>query len=110
MNDKLTTQLAATTAEIEEVQAAIAGLVRDLDERLGNLQIVQNGLKAKLMAAMERNHIKEIDNDYIRIVYVAPSERVTLDVTKIKTKYPDLYATFARVTPVSASVRIKLKD
>ena len=66
-------------------------------------------LKDELTKAMEAYGVKSFENDQIKLVYVAPTTRSTIDSTKLKKDHPDLAERYTKVSKVSASVRITVK-
>ena len=66
-------------------------------------------MKADILNAMEQNNIKGFDSDYVRVTYVAPTEREQFDKTKLRDENQELYDKYVSFTPVSASVRVKVK-
>lgn len=66
-------------------------------------------LKEQLVAAMEAHGIKSFENDQIKMVYVAPTTRTSIDGTKLKKDHPDLVKEYTKTSNVSASVRITVK-
>lgn len=66
-----------------------------------------------LTAGMEEHGIKSIDNEYVKIVYVAPSESTSLDTKKLRAEEPDTYnglmKAYSKVTKRKGSVRITVK-
>jgi uncharacterized protein YutD len=69
----------------------------------------EKALKQYLIAEMEKGALKSLENDFVKVTYVAPSERESIDKDKLKEKYPDIYEEYRKVSPVGASVRIKIK-
>lgn len=66
-------------------------------------------LKEQLVAAMEAHGIKSFENDQIKMVYVAPTTRTSIDSAKLKKDHPDLAKQYSKTSNVSASVRITVK-
>lgn len=66
-------------------------------------------MEEQIKSAMEQNGIVKIETDSIIINYIAPTDRETFDTKKFKTDNPDIYDEYVKITPVKASVRIKLK-
>ena len=66
-------------------------------------------LKAELLKAMEMHGIKSFENDHIKMTYVAPTTRTTVDSKLLKKECPDIYAAYTKTTDVAASVRVNLK-
>lgn len=59
-------------------------------------------IKDSLEKAMAENGIKSIDNEYIRIIYIAESESVSIDMKELEKKEPDLYEELLDDYPVKA--------
>ena len=51
----------------------------------------EKDLKEQLLIAMENNGITSIDNEIIRINYIAGSESVSLDTKALRAEEPELY-------------------
>lgn len=70
-------------------------------------------LKADLEKAMDEHNIKSIDNEFLKITRVGPSETTSIDIKKMKEKEPDLHeellADYPKVTKRKAYVRFTVK-
>ncbi len=64
-------------------------------------------LKESLVGAMEEHGINEIDTEIMKIKYVAPSVRKSVDTEAMKEQ--GIYEDFLKESPVKASVRITVK-
>lgn len=64
--------------------ADISSMKKALDER-------EKIAKETLLIAMENNNITSIDNDVIKITYVAGTESVALDTKALRADDPTLY-------------------
>lgn len=64
--------------------------------------------KENLIKLHETN--KEVPNtisiDGVKLIYVSPSVRTTIDTKKLKEEEPDLIKKFSKITNVKASIRI----
>lgn len=90
---------------VPEVITQITNLIRmkkSLDDQ-------EKQLKQELVKAMERCDIKSFENDNIKMVYVAPTTRSTIDSAKLKKDHPDIAEQYTKTSAVSASVRVTLK-
>jgi predicted phage-related endonuclease len=67
-------------------------------------------MRKQLQTAMEKNGIKAFDNEVIKVTYVEPTSRTTIDSTKLKAQQPDIYAKFSKTSAVKAFVKIEVKD
>lgn len=66
--------------------------------------------KEKLYEAMETYDIKKFETEFITITRVFPTERKSIDSTKLKKDMPDIAAKYEKVSKVKGSVKIKLKE
>lgn len=69
----------------------------------------EDKLKAAIIEAMEQNGIIKLDTDIVSITYVVPTMRETLDSKALRADFPEVYDSYAKLSPVKASVRIKVK-
>ena len=56
---------------------------------------------------MEQNGIKSFENDFLKITYVAPTTRKTIDSNALKEQ--GLYEMFLKDSPVKSSVKVSFK-
>lgn len=66
-------------------------------------------LKQKLVEAMEAHDVKSFENDQIKMTYVAPTTRSTIDSTRLKKDHPEIAEQYSKTSNVSASVRVTVK-
>lgn len=84
--------------EIVEVEQTI----KDAKER-------QDELKAQLTQVMGEHMIKSIDNDSFKIIYFPESEKASLDSTKLKNEFEEIYLQCLKKSTTKAFVKITLK-
>lgn len=72
---------------------------KELDEQ-------EKQLKQKLVEAMETYGVKSFENDQIKMTYVAPTTRSTIDTIKLKKDHPSIAEQYSKTSNVSASVRV----
>ena len=65
--------------------------------------------KSDLLTAMEKNGIVKIESGYVRINYIAASNRETFDSKQFKADMPDLYNEYVKFSKVKPSLRIKVE-
>lgn len=65
--------------------------------------------KSRLLEAMEEYGVEKIESDYFTVSYVGEHETVRLDPKEVQKKYPRVHAECSHVSPVKASVRVRLK-
>lgn len=96
--------------ELGKIEEQISLAIKDLQEKQKSLIEKNEEIKEKLKLAMEENEIKSYENAYLKITYVAPTTRVTVDSKKLKEKYADIYKECSKISNVKSSIRIKTKE
>lgn len=97
----LTAFQSAVPDTIKQITSLIQ-MKKDLDEQEGML-------KATLVKAMEAYGVKAFETDLIKLVYVAPTTRSTIDSARLKKDHPELAEQYTKTSDVAASVRVTLK-
>ena len=92
--------------ELKDASAFVASLKAQLKAA----EDVEKTLKLYLLEQMEKDALKSLENDQVKIIYVAPSERESIDKDKLREKYPSIYEEYRKVSPVAANLRIKIKE
>lgn len=62
-----------------------------------------------ILKAMEEQGVKTYETDTMKITYVAPTKRVTLDTARLKKENPLMAKAYEKETETKASLRITLK-
>lgn len=94
----------AELAEIERVIAEAERMKKEAEAR-------EKAIKEAIIKAMERNGITEpVDCGGLRITYVAPYEKNTIDSARLKKDLPEIAAEYMKTSTVSATIRIAVKD
>lgn len=100
------------TDELAAFQSAVPDTIQQVAELLKvkkQLDDQEKQLKQKLVEAMEAHDVKSFENDLIKMVYVAPTTRSTIDSVRLKKDHPDIAEQYSKTSPVSASVRVTVK-
>ena len=105
------------TAEVEETgivdlgkkYPAVIKQISEICKQKKELEAQEKQLKESLKEAMEEYDVKSFDNDLIKVVYVAPTTRTTIDSARLKKAHPDLVEEFSKTSSVSSSIRITVK-
>jgi predicted phage-related endonuclease len=66
-------------------------------------------LRAMLLDEMEKQGVKTFENDRIRLTYIAPQTRSTIDSARLKKDLPEIAEKYTKQTSVKASLKITLK-
>lgn len=102
--------------ELVEFENAGMQAMRDLAQVLKakkDIEAQEKAFKAQLLELMEQYNVKSVDNEYVKITYIAPSESVALDTKALESKEPKLYGElmedYPKTTKRAASIRITVK-
>lgn len=86
------------------------------EEKIKNFELLKKEvesqaeeLKKQLVEAMRDQSIKSFENDNIKITYVAPTTRETIDSAKLKKELPEIAEQYKKISNIKDSVRITLK-
>lgn len=110
MDKKVTEEFTQTQLAIRKVEQEMALQVKDFQDRLNGLKTRDNELRANIMAAMEKNDIKKFENEFLSITYIAATNRMGIDLAKLKEEKPEVYKEYLKTTPIKASIRLKIKE
>ena len=80
------------------------------EKKIKELEEAKKELNAKILEEMESKGIIKIDSDEVSISYIQPSDRESFDSKSFRADHPDIYDSYVRMTPVKASIRIKVKE
>lgn len=95
--------------QFESAVPAAIQVVTDLIRQKKELEDREKEVKATLLKAMETYGVKSFDNGFIKMTYVAPTTKTSIDSVKLKKAHPELVAQFTKTSNVSAYVKVELK-
>ena len=90
--------------DLEELMEKIT--VKEKELKL--LKDMVDSVKATLYGTMEKEGIKTVDRGNLKITYVAPSSRTSVDSKKLEKEEPEIYKKYAKTTTVAGSIKITL--
>ena len=101
-------------------QLAVAGdllvKIAEGEEKIKNFELLKKEveaqneiLKAELLEAMKTQGIKSFENDALKITYIEPTTRETIDSKRLKEELPEIAEKYKKISKVKDSVRITLK-
>ena len=93
-------------AELVEVES----LIKAIEEQKKEAEAQAQELRQALMQAMEKNGVTSFENENIKISYVAPTTRTSIDSAKLKKELPEIAEKYTKTSNVKASLRITLKE
>lgn len=85
-------------------------LIKTLDAQVKEAKAKQENLKEALLKEMEERNLKTFEKNGVKITYVAPSVRSTIDSAKLKKDLPEIAEKYTKETQVKASLRITLQE
>ena len=95
--------------DVAILDGAVANKIAEFERQVKEIKAKEDELKKAIITEMESKDIIKLDTDDLTISYVAATTRETLDSKALKEELPDIYDTYIKMSPVKASVRIKLK-
>lgn len=104
MNDLITIKDGTALLDVE-TSAKIAEFERKMKE----IKEAEDALKQGILKEMEQKGILKVETEEMTISYVAPTDRETFDSKRFKFDHPDMFDEYVKLSPVKASVRIKIK-
>ncbi|GEM_PF-2606316 len=81
---------------------------RVLEQQIEEVNHQMSEIQEAILKAMEENGIKWFENDLVRITYVEPTVRSSVDTAKLKKE--GLYEFYKKDSPVKSSLRIRWKS
>lgn len=101
-------ELITVSKGVALLDAQTAIRVEEFERKLKEIKAAEDELKAMILEEMQEKNILTIKTANMTISYVAPTTRETLDSKRLKAELPDIYDDYTSISPVKASIRIKL--
>lgn len=73
-------------------------------------EMLEKEIKQQLLVAMENNGIKKWSNDVFSAIYVAETQRSSIDTKRLKEELPDIAEEYSKTSNVKSSVRVSFND
>lgn len=102
-------ELILPETEIAEI-VRIETYIKTLDEQKKQAELQLSNFKEKLISAMEEKGVKSMDMGTLKITYIAPNTRESIDTTKLKNELPEIAEKYKKCIATKASVRITLRE
>ena len=100
------------TGELTAFQSAVPDTIKKITQLIKlkkQMDEQEKQLKQKLVEAMETYGVKSFETDLIKMVYVAPTTRSSIDSTRLKKDHPDIAEKYTKTSSVGAFVEVELK-
>lgn len=97
--------------ELEQKYLLAEEKFMEFEKQGKELQKARDDLRTELLKLFEEQGIKswESRDGKLLVTYVAPSEQLRVDSTKLKTKYPQVFTDCQKLSKVKAQIRVKVR-
>ena len=95
----------------EEELEDLTELMQEIKAKEDELKLMKekvDKIKENLYGTMEKEGIKTVDRGKLKITYVAPSCRTSVDSKKLEKEEPEIYKKYVKTTTVAGSIKITL--
>jgi hypothetical protein len=107
---ELAHQLRANQETIDQLNEEISNRVANFQTRLQAAQNQDAQLRQAILTAMEETGFTgSYEDKYIRMTYIQPTARTSIDMLKLQLEQPKIYQQYKKLTPVKSQVRVKRK-
>ena len=95
----------------EEELVDLEELMQEIENKEYELNLMKekvDKVKKNLYGTMEKEGIKTVDRGNLKITYVAPTSRTSVDSKKLEKEEPEIYKKYVKTTTVAGSIKITL--
>lgn len=85
----------------------VSNHLKELYKVKAEYDVLLDRVKGAIKKAMEENMIKSFENDFLKITYVAPHEKISVDTERLKSE--GLYDQYSRTSEVESSIKVMFK-
>lgn len=85
-------------------------LIKQYDKAKKEMQKRSEALKEAIIKSMEKQGVYSFNNGRIKVSYIAPTIRKSIDTAKLKEEMPDIAEKYTKSAPVKAGVRITVRE
>lgn len=96
-------------AELSQKEITLINAISELEKQKVLITKQSDEMRTALLQAMEQYGVKAFENDTVKVTYVAPTERVSVDTVKLKKDMPHIIEKYQKTSKVKSSVKITLK-
>ena len=83
--------------------------IAELDLQKKQLEAQDKAVRQELQEAMDKYGVKKFENDILKITYVEPTTRTSIDSARLKKELPAVAEKYSKISQVKGSVRIEVK-
>lgn len=99
--------LGVSEEELEDLEELMED-IKSKEEELKLLKEKVDKVKEVLYDTMGKEGVKTVDRGKLKITYVAPSTRVSVDSKKLQKEEPEIYKKYVKTTTVEGNIKITL--
>ena len=99
--------LGVSEEELEELEELMED-IKSKEEELKLLKEKVDKVKEVLYDTMGKEGVKTVDRGKLKITYVAPSSRTSVDSKKLEKEEPEIYKKYVKTTTVEGNIKITL--
>lgn len=110
MDTKLVKELTDTVVKVNEVEQNISMAVAKFRDELRELHDKEKNLHEAVKASMEKYDVRKFENEVLKITYIAPTVRNSIDTARLKEEKPEIASEYMKQSQVKSSIRIKVKE
>lgn len=89
--------------------SATASAVAMLKAQLKEAEQMQKDVEAAILAEMEKEGLKTLEGEDVKVTYVAASTRESVDKARLEADLPEIYEKYKKVSNVAPSIRVTIK-
>lgn len=82
--------------------------IEQFERQIKEIKEKEDALRALILKAMQEENILTLETERLKITYVEPYPRESLDTKALKEELPDIYDEYCRITTTKPSIRIKV--
>ena len=83
--------------------------IAEFERQIKDIQEKEKALKEAILEEMKQKNIIKIDTPELSITYVDETYKENFDSKLFREQNPDLYDNYVKMSPVKASLRLKVK-
>ena len=91
------------------LNAETAVQIAEFERQITILKKKEDALKKRLVEEMGQKNIYKVETPELTVTFIDAFERESFDSKAFRIEHPDMYDEFVRFSPVSPSVRLKVK-
>ena len=103
-------ELIKVNGEVAVLDVETANKIAEFERKVKEIKAAEEKLKKLILKEMTDKNVIKLETDALNLTRVAPTTRESLDTKALKEELPEIYDTYVKISPVKASIRIRLKE